>query len=47
MQIAVTSAPRAKRKSIAAPSDPPVASIGSRTKHWRSLRSSGRRSAYV
>ena len=32
---------------MAAPSEPPVASIGSSTKHWRSLRSSGRRSAYV
>ena len=47
-QIAVTScAPRLKRKVIAAPSEPPVASIGSSTKHWRSLRSSGSRSAYV
>ncbi len=46
--MAVTSrAPRWNRKSIAAPSEPPVASIGSRTKHCRSLRSTGSRSAYV
>ena len=48
MQIAMMSvAPKSSKYWIAAIKVPPVANIGSRIKHWRPLRSLGKRFAYV